>query len=244
MDLINKTFFPRGTSIYDRIPYVSIALLIIAITLKTIQRVSNNMNYLQDIVLGKTQKPIKTQSNPVSALFLYYLDTMGVNSFFDTSYNPLVIGIIMVIIGYPLLALIELNVGHALTAYFILVLIFYRTFAGGFQRLVCKNDTWSVLDLSESTYCCGSFIFWATIGCFLGILLMNISNLVMKLGMLFIILLIWGGIILYEYFGTYSNESNQDLRTCKTFYWHGMNFAFGILSGIIMANNRCRIISL
>ena len=69
MDLINKTFFPRGTSIYDRIPYVSIALLIIAITLKTIQRVSNNMNYLQDIVLAKGQN--KEQSDPFSALFLY-----------------------------------------------------------------------------------------------------------------------------------------------------------------------------
>ena len=169
---------------------------------------------------------------------------MGVNSFFNTDYNPLVIGIIMVIIGYPLLALIELNAGHALTAYFILVLIFYRTFAPGFQQLVCNNSTWSCWNLDNSHYCCGSFIFWATIGCFLGILLMNISNLVIKLGMLFIIFLIWGGIILYEYFGTYSNESNQDLRTCKTFYWHGMNFAFGILSGIIMANNRCRIIRL
>jgi hypothetical protein len=169
---------------------------------------------------------------------------MGVNSFFDTDYNPLAVGIIMVLIGYPLLALIELNVGHALVAYFILVLIFYRAFAEGFQKLVCMNITWGDNGLDGSSYCCGSFIFWATIGCFLALLFMNAPGLFMKLGVLFVILLTWGGVVLYEYFGTYANETNDEKRTCKTFYWHGMNFAFGVLSGIIMANNRCRIIRL
>jgi hypothetical protein len=151
MDLINKTFFPKGTSTYDQIPYVSVALCIAAVAIKTIQRVSNNMNYLQDIVLGKGQN--KTRSDPVSALFLYYLDTMGVNSFFNTDYNHLAVGIIMVLIGYPLLALIELNVGHALVAYFILVLIFYQAFAEGFQNLVCMNSTWGSNSLNGSYYC-------------------------------------------------------------------------------------------
>jgi hypothetical protein len=244
MDLINKTFFPRHTSLYDKVPYVSIILFILAVVLKTIQRLSNDKNYLQNIVLGKTQTPRKTQSDPVSALFLNYLDTMGVNSFFDTSNNPLAISIVMVLIGYPLLALIEMNVGHALIGYFILVLIFYVSFAGGFQNLVCQNNTSTISKLSNSTYCCGSFIFWATIGCFLSILFMNANRWTTKLIILAIILLVWGGIILYEYFGTYVDESNQDLRTCNTFFWHGMNFAFGVLSGIVMANNRCHFIRL
>ena len=242
MDLLQKTFFPRHASLYNKVPYVSIVLFILALVLKTIQRTSNNMNYLQDITLGKGQN--KTHSDPVSALFLYYLDTMGVNSFFNTDFNNLAVGLIMLLLGYPLLALIELNVGHALVAYFILVLIFYQTFSAGFKNLVCKNSTWSNNSLDSSHYCCGSFIFWATVGCFLAVLFMNASGLFMKLGVAAAIILTWVGVVLYEYYGTYANERNDELRKCETFYWHGMNFAFGVLSGIILANNRCRIIRL
>ena len=232
-DLIFKSFAPRSSKLTDKIPYVAIILFILATILKTIQKVQNNQNYLQNMVLGTGTN--KNQSNPISALFLYYLDTMGVNSFFDTPANTMILGIIMLLINYPLLMMIEINIGHAYLAYFILVLILYHPFAVLFQKLVCYNSTYADASLGNSPYCCGSFIFWATIGCVLAILQSCANGWVQKICVLGIILLTWCGIIIYEYFGTYADETNNEKRTCKTFYWHGMNFIFGVLSGLVMA---------
>lgn len=233
-NLIKKTFAPKSSRLYDKIPYVAIILCILAVVLKTIQKVKNNQNYLQNIILG-TDGNKKTENNPVNALFLYYLDAMGVNSLFDTSKNNMVIGIIMILINYPLLMMIEMNIGHAYLAYFILVLILYNPFAILFQKLVCYNSTYANAGLNDSPYCCGSFIFWATIGCALAILLLCANGWKQQICVLGIILLTWCGIIIYEFFGTYADETNDDKRTCKTFYWHGMNFVFGVLSGIVLA---------
>ena len=234
--LIAKSFAPKSARLYDKIPYVAIILFILAIVLKTIQKNSNNQNYLQNIVLGTSTGANQKQKNdPISALFLYYLDTMGVNSFFNSPENSIVAGIIMLLINYPLLMMIEMNIGHAYLAYFILVLILYQPFAFLYQKLVCYNSTNANVGLDDSPYCCGSFIFWATIGCFMAILLSCTNGWMLKSIILFIIVLTWGGIILYEYFGTYADETNDDKRTCKSFYWHGMNFAFGVLSGLVMA---------
>lgn len=160
---------------------------------------------------------------------------MGVNSFFDTPENSIAVGIIMLLINYPLLMMIEMNIGHAYLAYFILVLLLYHPFAILYQTLVCYNSTYADAGLNDSPYCCGSFIFWATIGCALAILLYCANGWIVKSIVMLIILLTWGGIIIYEYFGTYATETNDDKRTCKSFYWHGMNFVFGVLSGLVMA---------
>lgn len=231
-ELIYKTFAPRSSSIYDKVPYVAIFLFILAIVLKSIQK-NNNQKYIQNIILG-TDDNTKTHINPISAFFLYYVDAMGINSLFDISGNSIVVGIIMILINYPLLMIIEMNIGHAYLAYFIIVLILYKSFAISYQTLVCYNSTYVNCGLETSPYCCGSFIFYATIGCALGILLSCASGRITKSIILFIILLIWGCIIIYEYFGTYADEKNDDKRTCKSLYWHGMNFVFGVLSGLVM----------
>jgi len=233
-NLIYKSFAPKSARFYDKIPYVAIILFILAVVLKTIQKNQNNQNYMQDIILG-TRTDQKTQNNPISALFLYYLNAMGVNSFFNTPANSFALGIIMLLINYPLLMMIEMNIGHAYLAYFILVLILYHPFASLYQILVCYNSTNADTSFVNSPYCCGSFIFWATIGCALAILLLSANGWMLKSIILFIILLSWGGIIIYEYFGTYADITDNDKRTCNTFYWHGMNFAFGVLSGLVMA---------
>ena len=58
----------------------------------------------------------------------------------------------------------------------------------------------------------------------------------MKLIILSIIFLIWGGLILYEYSIVYKDREDEEdnKRTCLSFYWHAMNFAFGVLSGLVM----------
>lgn len=232
-DLIKRSFEPKSGRLYDKIPYISIILFIIATILKTIQKMQNNQSYLQNIILGTDSN--KTQSNPISAACLYYLDAIGVNSFFDTPDNTMILGIIMLLINYPLLMLIEMNIGHAYLAYFILVLILYHPFAILYQKLVCYNSTYANAGLANSPFCCGSFLLWASVGCALAIMLSCATSWTAKFIVLFVILLTWGIIIIVEYFATYANEPDNDKRTCKSFYWHGMNFAFGVLSGLVMA---------
>jgi hypothetical protein len=59
---------------------MTIIFLIIATVLKTIQKVNNDPNYLQD----KVRDPNKLSLDPISSFFYYYLDTVGINSFFDS----------------------------------------------------------------------------------------------------------------------------------------------------------------
>ncbi len=235
-DLIYKAFAPRTSSIYHKfkIPYVSIILFILAIVCKSIQKTSNDQEYIQNIILGKDGNQ-KKHIDPVSAFFLNYLDSMGVNSFFDTDFgNSMTVGIIFLLINYPLLMMIEMNIGHACLAYFIIVLMLYHPFSIQYQNLVCYNRTWGYY--GDSPYCCGSFFFYATIGCALAILLSYAYGWMMKSIILSIILLIWGGIVLYEYYIVYKDKENEEdnKRTCLSFYWHAMNFAFGVLSGLVM----------
>ena len=233
-DLIYKSFAPRSSSIYHKIPYVSIILFIIAIVCKSIQKYNNDQDYIQNIILGKDDNR-KKQIDPVSAFFLKYLDLMGVNSFFDTDFgNSITVGIIFLLINYPLLMMIEMNIGHAYLAYFIIVLMLYKPFAIEYQKIVCYNRTSGYY--GDSPYCCGSFIFYSTIGFALAILLSYAHGWIMKLIILSIILLIWGGIILYEYSIVYKDREDEEdnKRTCLSFYWHAMNFAFGVLSGLVM----------
>ena len=226
-DLIYKSFAPRSSSIYHKIPYVSIILFILAIVCCSIQTTSNDYYYIQNIISGKDDN-MKKQIDPVSAFFLKYLDTMGVNRFLGVSRYEFYITIesIVFLISYLLLMTIEMNIGHAYLAYFIIVLMLYNTFSISYQKLVCFY-----FGDSSSLY----IFLYASIGCALAILLSYAHGLMMKSIILFIILLSWGIIILVEYYNTfqlYSNEHN--LRTCISFYWGGMIFIFGVLSGLVM----------
>jgi hypothetical protein len=64
---------------------------------------------------------------------------MGVNGFFSNEVNSLWTGILLLFITYPFLIMIELNIGHALVALFIFILILYQVFADGFISMVCRN---------------------------------------------------------------------------------------------------------
>ena len=230
-DLIYKSFAPRSSSIYHKIPYVSIILFILAIVCCSIQKTSNDYYYIQNIISGKDDN-MKKQIDPVSAFFLKYLDTMGVNRFlgvnrfFDMDELNITIESIFFLISYLLLMTIEMNIGHAYLAYFIIVLMLYNTFSISYHKLVCFNG-WDY----DRNY----IFLYATSGCALAILLSYAHGLMMKSIILFIILLSWGIIILVNYYNTfqlYSNEHN--LRTCISFYWGGMIFIFGVLSGLVM----------
>jgi uncharacterized membrane protein YecN with MAPEG domain len=235
-DLLDKAFLKKNTTLYDKIPFITIILFILALVLKTIQSVKYNDNqpeYLQKKVRDVNNKQ---KLDPISALFIYYLEAMGVNSLIELPDNPVWAGVIMLIFGYLILALIELNIGHSLVAYFILVLILYNSFSNGYQDLICSNIA-SYNSLDKSPYCCGSFIFWASIGCFLAILFICATGWQLKLVISVIASLIWMCVILFEYYGTYANVSNKDLRLCKSFYWHGCNLFFGFVSGLVLAKN-------
>lgn len=235
-DLFYRSFSPKQTGIYYKIPYVSIILLIVAIILKTIQKINDDTNYMQNIILGDNFKqgdyPF-TYGNPVTSFLLFYLDAMGVNSFYNINGNSTATGIIMLLINYPLLMLIETKIGHAYLAYFIIVLLLYSSFAKEFRQLVCYDPKYN--SMVSSPYCCfGSVFFYATIGFVLAILLYYAHGRVMKSIIFSISLLTWCGILIYEHLVTFKDE-DDNYKWCLMYYWKCMDFVFGFLTGLILA---------
>jgi Na+-transporting methylmalonyl-CoA/oxaloacetate decarboxylase gamma subunit len=51
-------FFSKPETIYEKIPFVSIVLFILAIVLKTIQKVKNDQNYFQKKVRTGDEKAL------------------------------------------------------------------------------------------------------------------------------------------------------------------------------------------
>lgn len=227
-NLLNNAFFNHPKTITDKIPYITIILFILAVILKTIQKIKNNTNYLQNKIRNPTNKTL----NPISAFFINYLDAMGINSFFTNDVNTLWTGILLLFLTYPLLALIELNIGHRLVAYFIIMLIFYQQFAGGFQELICYNDFYST-SLGDSSFCCGSFFAWAIVGCTFAILFTYGQGIIMKTILGLIALILWGVLVMVDYYSTFANDT-YDKRKCKAFYWHACNYFFGFISGLLL----------
>jgi hypothetical protein len=227
-NLLNNAFFNHPKTMSDKIPYVTIILFILAVILKTIQKIKNNTNYLQQKIRNSRYKTL----NPISAFFINYLNAMGINSFFTNNVNTIWTGILLLILTYPLLALIELNIGHRLVAYFIIVLIFYNEFAGGFQELICYND-FTNSSLNDSPFCCGSFFAMAILGCTFAILFSYGQGWIMKSILGGIALFLWVILVLVDYYTTFSNDKD-DKRKCKAFYWHACNYFFGFISGLLL----------
>lgn len=229
LELINSAYFNYPSTLYDKIPYVSIILFIIATVLKIIQKTRDDSKYLQSTIYNKDDK----QMNPITALFMNYLELMGLNSFFDINGNNIIYGIFLLIITYLLLSIIELNVGHAMIIFFVIILILYQYYAYGYQKLVCENDTNTENEMNGSM-CCGSFLMWATVGCFIGILFKHSNKYITKAIIGIIGLILWGILVIIDYFTIYSNKN--DSRLCYSFTWHANNFLFGIITGIVIGN--------
>lgn len=210
-----------------KIPFISISLFIIVIILNY-KQYSNNNKYLQTQI----QNSISGGSSKLNNALLFIYELIGINGF---SNNGL-LHILFFILTYICLALIELNIGHIAVVFFLLILIMSNTFQTEFKTVICKNLlTGSGDSLSNSTYCCGSFVLFASLGFVLFIIQKNINDLYSKIIIWLIMACVWGGCILYEKYDTYAYMVAGYSKTCSLFLWHATNFLLGIFCALVLS---------
>jgi len=209
-------------------PFISIGLFILVIILNSIQY--NNSTYLQDKIENSISKD-EDSTSPQNAL-LYIYQIIGINAFAN---NGLAY-IIFFLLTYICLGLVEMNIGHTKTFFFLVIILMFRYFIGGFYLAVCKNELDGGDNAGNNTYCCGSFILWASIGFTLFIIQTHISNLYKKLCVWFVIACVWGGTILFENYVAFDDEKSSNQKNCKLFFWHAANYVFGIFCALVLSN--------
>ena len=212
----------------SKFPFISIGLYIIVIYLNTVQY-NNNSTYLQDKV-KETVSTDKHKSSPQNAL-LYFYDLIGINGF---SRNGIV-HILFFIASYICLALIEMNIGHINVVFFLILLLLFQFFEDGFESAVCENNIYVSRGVGNSPYCCGSYIFWASLGFTLFIIQKHVVDFYTKMYVWFIIACVWAGCVLGENYVTFADEKNTDQKNCKLFFYHVANYILGIFCGLVLS---------
>ena len=212
-----------------KLPFISILLFILVITLNSIQY-NNNDTYLQTQV----RKSISTlpDSTSFNNILLYIYDILGINGFILNGMTH----ILFFILTYICLALIEMNIGHIKVLYFLIVCLMFMFFEGNFSLAICNNNIYGLKNgVSNSPYCCGSFILFASLGFILFIIQKHINDLYIKFIIWFIIACIWAGCVVYEKYYTYVDMKENNQKTCRLFFWHAANFLLGLFSGLVLA---------
>ena len=214
-----------------RIPIISITLFIIAVILNSIQYHNNDKNYLQKHILISNDKyPSGTVRLKNSILYLYNM--IGINGFLNNS----IFHILYLILTYFLLALIEMNIGYITLLFLLFINIMFMFFWDSFQDVICANNISRSRTLSESPYCCGSFVLFMALGFVLSTLFLNLPKYDNGFFIICIMIVLFFGIVLFENYITYSNLSSGNVKTCHTYTWHTANYIFGILCANILGN--------
>lgn len=221
-------FFLNSFVKTTKLPFVAVGIFILVLALNSIQY-SNNDKYFQN----KVKDSISTQPDSASFnnILLYIYDTIGINGF---SINGIAY-VLFFILTYICVALIEMNIGHIKVFYFLVVCFIFQYFERPFSLALCQNDLYGNGSIGDSKYCCGSFIFFASLGFVLFIIQKHISNLYKKFLVWFIIGCVLAGCVLYDYFDTYDDMTDGKKKTCSVFLWHASNFVLGIFSGLALA---------
>lgn len=209
-------------------PFIAIGLFIVVIILNSIQY--NNSTYLQDQIKNSISQD-EDSTSPQNAL-LYIYQIIGINGFAIYGF----IKILFFLLTYIFLGLVEMNIGHTKTLFFLIMILIFRYFIGGFDSAVCKNDLNDGDNAGNNTYCCGSFILWASLGFTLFIIQKHISNLYKKLCVWFVIAFVWGITILFENYITYGLEKTSNQKNCKLFFRHAAAYVLGVFCGLVLSN--------
>lgn len=229
------TCFIKGTFIKKtKFPLISIITFIIVIYLNSIQYAMNNKDYLQNKIINSRFDYDKLKSTYLPNFILYYFDVIGINGFLTNG----LVHILFFIITYICLSLIELNIGHIPLLFLLFIIIlFSRAYMNDIVSSICKNVYFDYnSDIRDSPYCCGSAILFTSVGFILYLIQKNIIQMKYYILMLFIILLSWILIILYDYNNFRKNKSNKDTQICYSFNWHAAFFIFGIVCGFSLGN--------
>ena len=228
--IINKSIhFLLNTFVKStKFPFVSILLFILVITLNSIQY-NNNNRYLQTQV----QNSISTlpDSTSFNNILLYIYDTIGINGFVINGISH----ILFFILTYICLALIEMNIGHIKVLYFLIVCLILLFFIDNFGLAICYNNIYGDYNrLSHHSYCCGSFILYASIGFVLYLIQNNINDLLLRTIVWIIIACVWAGCVVFDYLLSYERKKEGNQKTCSVFFFHAANFLLGLFSGVIL----------
>jgi hypothetical protein len=231
-----KKIFIKKTSY----PIISIILFIVVLILNIIQysnndsNSNNDKNYLQSKIIEKRYNDNKNLKNVyLKNYILYFYDVIGINAFL---YNGL-LHIFYLILAYILLALIEMNIGHIPLLFLLFIIIlFSTTYMRGIVNSICENS-YFIDNLLISPYCCGSQILFTSLGFVLYLIQHNIIQMNNYILMLFIILLAWIGIILFDYYTEFKKKTKEeDTKICYSLNWHASLLIFGILCGVAIGN--------
>ena len=148
--------------------------------------------------------------------------------------NNGLIDIIYLLLTYFCVSLIELNIGHTLLLFLLLIDLMYSNFWTGFRNAVCTNElSGSGSDILYSPYCCGSFVFFMSLGFVLYLIQNNIRNIYIRIFIIFIIVCVFYGCSIYDKNVTLQKGQQA---TCLSFTWHSTNFIFGILCALALGN--------
>ena len=128
-----------------------------------------------------------------------------------------------------------MNIGHVSLVFFLIVLLMFQIFEGGFSSAICENNLYDGSIIEKSPYCCGSFILFAALGFTLFIIQKNINDFYTKMYIWFIIACLWGGCVLYENYVSYGDEKTTNQKNCKIFFWNATNYILGIFCGFVLS---------
>ena len=222
---INSTFVKK-----THYPIISICLFIIVVILNSFQY-ANNKNYLQDKVI-KSNKDDSSRITNIDNTLLYIYDFIGINGFIGNT--PAHIFFFM--LTYFCLSLIELNIGHYILLFLLLIDLMFQFFWDMYQDAVCSNTISTTNRLYNAPYCCGSFILFMALGFVLTLILKNIKNIYELIFIIILIICVFFGCVLYEIHITFKLLPDSDEKTCKTYTWHGANYIFGIICALALGN--------
>ena len=182
--LLNSiVYFVKSTFIKKtNLPFISIFVFIIAVVLNSIQYSKNDTNFLQDNTTS--HKTNKLNQVTLSNLLLYIYDFIGINGFLSSGLTV----IIFLIITYSCLALIEMNIGHVAILFLLLIDIMFQISIGEVSSALCRNYINQESRISNSPYCCGSFVQYMSIGFILYLTYKNINSKLYKGIIIFLIL--------------------------------------------------------
>jgi hypothetical protein len=214
----------------SKLPFISISLFIIVIVLNSIQY-ANDKNYLQNQIKNSTSSA--PDSTSPQNVMLYIYDLIGINGFTNNG----LVHILYFILSYICLSLVEMNIGHIKLVFFLIVLLMFQFFTGGFTSSICQNNLFGADDIIRRPYCCGSFIMWASLGFTLFIIQKHTTDLYKKIYTWFLIGTVWAGCVLFDNFFALSDmKDSSNQKNCEIFFWHSANYLLGLYCGFAFAN--------
>jgi hypothetical protein len=229
---INKSFIKK-----TKYPIISIILFIIVIVLNSIQYHTNDKKYLQnkiklpDITNPKTKNKYPANTINKSNTLLYIYEFIGINGFIDN----IALHIVFCMLTYFCLSLIEMNIGYISVLFLLFIGVMFTIFWNQFQDAICTNNI-SSSSLSNSSYCCGSFVLFMVLGFVLYIIQNNTHNIYLRLLAILIIIITFFIISLYDYYVKYANDPDSPEKTCKSYTLHAANFMFGVVCALVLSN--------